>query len=180
MPAATAVPPVNSPALLVAGARFFIRRIPLAPNAPAAPQIELALETLSPFPLEQLFHGSVTDKAGQHALIYAAYRRNFSAAEQETWDQARVVISEFLLWAFTRRPNQAGAQLRHTATGIEIVAWDDASELPVLVLSREANDDEVESDPTPLLLELKRQTIRLHKPLARILIKRKVGLKKPN
>ncbi|MCP5529562.1 MAG: hypothetical protein H7A44_03895 [Opitutaceae bacterium] len=158
MPAATAVPPVNSPALLVAGARFFIRRIPLAPNAPAAPQIELALETLSPFPLEQLFHGSVTDKAGQHALIYAAYRRNFSAAEQESWDRARTVIPEFLLWAFTRRPNQSGAQLRRTATGIEIVAWDEASELPVLVLSRESHDDEAESDPTPLLLELKRRT----------------------
>ncbi|MEZ5414231.1 MAG: hypothetical protein R3F03_07945 [Opitutaceae bacterium] len=158
MPAATAVPPVHSPALLVPGARFFIRRIPLAPNAPASPQIELALETLSPFPLEQLFYGSVTDKAKQHALIYAAYRRNFSAAEQETWQQARTVVPEFLLWAFTRRPNRAGAQMRHTDHGIEIVAWDETSELPVLILSREADDPAAESDPTPLLLELKRRT----------------------
>lgn len=157
MPAATAVPPVHPPALLVPGARFFIRRISLAPNAPAAPQIELALETLSPFPLEQLFYGSVTDKAGQHALVYAAYRRNFSADEQESWNHARTVVPEFLLWAFSRRSNQAGAQIRHTETGVEIVAWDDASELPVLILSR-ATDDDAERDPTPLLLELKRRT----------------------
>lgn len=158
MPAATAVPPVNPPALLVSGARFFIRRIPLAPNAPIAPQIELALETLSPFPLEQLFYGFVTDKAAKHALVYAAYRRNFSTDEQDAWNQTRTVVPEFLLWAFTRRQNRTGAQLRHTDAGIEIVAWDDASELPALVLSREANGDEAEIDPTPLLLELKRRT----------------------
>lgn len=158
MPAATAVPTVNTPALLVPGARFFIRRIPLAPNAPLDPQIDLALETLSPFPLEQLFYGFVSDKAKQHALVYAAYRRNFSAEEQEAWHHARVVVPEFLLWAFSRRQGQAGAQLRYTDTGAEIVAWDEASELPVLILSRDSTSTEERIDPTSLLVELKRRT----------------------
>ena len=158
MPAATAAPTVDTPALLVPGSRFFIRRIPLAPDAPPGPQIDLALETLSPFPLEQLFYGFVTDSAKQHALIYAAYRRNFSAEEQEAWHQARAVVPEFLLWAFSRRQGPAGAQLRYTGTGAEIVAWDDASELPALILSHDSAGAAEQPDPTPLLLELKRRT----------------------
>ncbi|MCC6416429.1 MAG: hypothetical protein IT582_11020 [Opitutaceae bacterium] len=158
MPAATAVPPASVFAVLAPGARFFTRRIALVPSTPAGPQIELALETLSPFPLDQLFHGHVIDRAGRHALVYAAYRRNFPADELESWQQARAVVPEFLLWAFTRRQIEPGAQLRQTATGVEIIAWDDASELPALVLARPASDSGAPADAAPALLELRRRT----------------------
>lgn len=157
MPAAT-TPPNPHPVVLVPGARFFVRRITLAPDAPAEPQIELALETLSPFPLEQLFYGSVIDRASRHALVFAAYRRNFSADEQAAWDHAQIVVPDFLLWAFSQRQIRPGAQLRHTEHGSELVAWDEASELPALVLARETQAAAETIDSTPLLLELQRRT----------------------
>lgn len=157
MSAAKPVPPVSPPVVLVPGARFFVRRIPLAPDAPAAGQIELALESLSPFPPEQLYYGAVTDKAGRHALVYAAYRRNFSSAELASWHEARVVVPDFLFWAFASRKSGTKACLHPTASGIELIAWDNASELPALVLSRTAGDNG-QADPAPLVLELTRRT----------------------
>ena len=88
----------NQPVILLAGDRFFVRRIGLAANAPIGPQVELALETLAPFPLEQLYYGYLVDYTRRHALVYAAYRRSFTTEEQATWETARAVLPEFVLW----------------------------------------------------------------------------------
>lgn len=138
MPETTAHTATTSPpVILLAGDRFFVRRVPLVPGTPVDSQVELALETLAPFPLEQLFYGHVVDYKGQHALIYAAYRRNFSPAEQAAWETARAVLPEFIFWCAAARRSRAGTgSLRASATGLEAVAWDDASELPSQILSR--------------------------------------------
>jgi len=60
---------------------FFVRRVPLAPGGAAAGQVELALENLSPFPVDQLYYGHVASPAGDEALVYAAHRKQFSADE---------------------------------------------------------------------------------------------------
>ena len=65
--------------------RFFARRIPLLSTGGSAAQVELALEGFSPFPLEQLYHGYIATPAQDEALVFAAYRKQFTAAETASW-----------------------------------------------------------------------------------------------
>jgi hypothetical protein len=146
----------NQPVILLAGDRFFVRRISLVANSPIAPQIELALETLSPFPLEQLFYGYLVDYKRQHALVYAAYRRSFTAEEQMTWENARTVLPEFVLWGIAPRRSRAGTgSLRASEHVIEAVAWDEASELPGLILTRQVTPETTRALEAELLRDLK-------------------------
>jgi len=65
---------------------FFVRSVGLDPqNADTAGQVELALEGLSPFPVPQLLHGRLTREPATRALIFAAYRRRFTADEVDAW-----------------------------------------------------------------------------------------------
>lgn len=148
----------SAPVVLAAGARFFIRRITLAPDAPVENQTALALEALSPFPPEQLFHGYVVDAPRRHALIYAAYRRNFSAAEQADWDTAKVVLPDFVFWACTRRTTGRDALLHDTANTLTAIAWNDDSTLPTIVLARECTDATRSETRAQLLAELAGRT----------------------
>lgn len=78
--------------------RFFVRTIPIAADATAADvagQVELALETLSPFPVAQLYHGHFWFPGQPLALIYAAFRRRFTTDETDTWPDADLVIPAF-------------------------------------------------------------------------------------
>lgn len=163
MPTTTTSAPVATATLptvrLLSGERFFVRRIPIATDSPVTPQIELALETLSPFPIEQMFHGHVLDRMRRHAFIYAAYRRNFSAAEQSDWAHAENVIPEFLMHVFALRgPRATAATLHETDTALTAIVWDDLSELPSLLLQRPISADNREQTKTELLAELTRRT----------------------
>ena len=87
-------PPPRQAAVLPDG-RFFARVIDVAPDATAADvaaQVELALETLAPFPLPQLFHGHLWKAGIPRALVYAAYRKRFLADESDGWSSAEVVL----------------------------------------------------------------------------------------
>lgn len=119
--------------------RFFVREIPLDAAAPAASQVELALEETSPFPLAQMYHGFVTSPDGQRALAYAAYRRRFTDEEQAGWADASAVVPAFvaLLGAPPTVPTIA---LHVHPAGITGVAWDGKAKLPVAVVSRALAD----------------------------------------
>ncbi|MFZ9682671.1 MAG: hypothetical protein ACO3DQ_05630 [Cephaloticoccus sp.] len=158
MSAAHATPPDHPAVILVPGARFFVRRIPLAPDAPADKQVELAVEGLSPFPLEQLFYGWVASADKRHALVYAAYRRNFSADEIAAWNAPRLVIPEFAFWAFARRPASHAAILQESGDTLTALAWDRESTLPALVLCREPAPEAAQPDAAALVLEFFRRS----------------------
>ena len=67
-------PPAPRVALL-ADQRFFVRVVPVAGAATAADvamQVDLALETLSPFPPAQLYHGYYWVPGADRVLIEAA------------------------------------------------------------------------------------------------------------
>ena len=69
-------------AAMLPGNRFFVRR--LAVEGEDVPgQVNLALEAVSPFPLEQMLVGFVTSTDGQQVLAYAAHRRRFTAEERD-------------------------------------------------------------------------------------------------
>ena len=90
-------PPPPKVAIL-SDAVFFTRAVPIAPEATAAEvasQVEIALEALSPFPLAQLYHGYFWTPAATHALIFAAYRRRFTAEQTDLWADAELVLPAF-------------------------------------------------------------------------------------
>lgn len=111
---------------------FFVRRVKLDPAAPAATQVELALEVAAPFALEQLYYGYLAAPDGRTALAFATHRRLFPG---EGWPQAGVVlpVSAALLG---NPPAGERVRLWQAPGAVVAAAWDARSPLPVLVLAR--------------------------------------------
>jgi hypothetical protein len=83
---------------------FFTRTVPVAPDSPVGKkgvsaevtsQVELALESLAPFALEHMYHGYYWAPGSSHALVYAAYRRRFTAEQSSAWEGAELVVPAF-------------------------------------------------------------------------------------
>jgi hypothetical protein len=143
--------------VLLSSGRFFVRRIPVAPDSPVAAQVELALETLSPFPPAQLFHGYVLEEGGREALIFASHRRNYTAEETAGWSNATAVLPGFAPWLSADNLPAAGLGWRQQADSIEVLAWDGRSRLPQVVLARMIPTGESAAALRPALLEEARQ-----------------------
>jgi len=124
------------------GEKFFVRRVPLAPDGDASAQVELALEGFSPFPASQLYYGFRTNPTRTEALVFAAFRKNFPPEETATWADASAVLPTFSVWLGANAVPPAGISLRENDGELEAVSWDGRSELPAAVLVRpqEATD----------------------------------------
>lgn len=145
LPAVPSAPPL----LLARGDAFFVRRVDLAAGEPLGPQVTLALEGMAPFPPEQLYFGHLPAADGSAALVFAAFRRRFSAEETEAWDGAALVTAEFapLLAA---RPGADGAStdgvVLHVGDArIVAMAWRAGLELPVATLVRSGGEESVDA-----------------------------------
>jgi hypothetical protein len=118
-------PPPPKVALLPDGL-FFVRAVEVpADVAPAELnlQVELALETLAPFPLGQLYYGYFSAPGSGRALIFAAYRRRFTAEQVAAWDGMELVMPAFAaLLGSTVAP--ATTVLLASAEGLTAVHWD--------------------------------------------------------
>jgi hypothetical protein len=78
---------------------FFVRSVPVTEGATApdvAAQAELAVESLSPFPVAQLYYGHHWQPGSNHTLVYAAYRKRLTAEEVEAWSEAEAVLPSFV------------------------------------------------------------------------------------
>ncbi len=124
--------------VLVPGERFFVRRVPLAPEGDVGTQVELALEGLSPFPAGQLYYGFRTDSGRTQALVFAAYRKNFTPEETASWTGAAAVLPDFSVWLGPGSPPPAGVWVREHGGRVEAVAWDGRSQLAAALLVRAA------------------------------------------
>jgi len=85
--------------ILLADTLFFMRSVPVTEGATApevAAQAELAIEALAPFPIAQLYYGHHWLPGAVHALVYAAYRKRFTAEDVETWAGAEAVLPSFV------------------------------------------------------------------------------------
>jgi len=133
-------PPPN--VVLLSDAMFFSRALPVtagASPAEAATQVELALEGISPFPLAQLYYGWFWMPGVEHALVFAAYRRRFTAEQTEAWASAELVLPAFA--ALLGVENEAATTVvLHAPEGLTAVHWE-SSPVPVKVLSRELGAD---------------------------------------
>jgi len=90
-------PPPPKVALLPDGL-FFVRAVEVPADvvpAEVGVQVELALETLAPFPLAQLYYGYFWVPGGARALVFAAYRRRFTAEQVAGWDAAELALPAF-------------------------------------------------------------------------------------
>ncbi len=90
-------PPPPRVAVLPDG-MFFSRAIPVAPGSTrpeVVAQVGLALESLSPFPLAQVYFGYYWPQGADHALVFAAYRRRFTVEQVESWKGVQHVIPAF-------------------------------------------------------------------------------------
>ena len=129
--------------VLLPGEKFFVRRIQLTPGQDAAGQVELALETFGPFAPAQIFHGYCPSRDGKQALLFASYRKNFTAEEIAGWATAELVLPEFALWLATPNPPAAGTWLYENKDVLQLIAWD-GGELPAGLFFRKTDPTAVE------------------------------------
>lgn len=88
--------------IVLPDAHFFTHIQPLDPGTTPeniTPQIELALETHSPFPITQLYYGYLWQPGAPNALVYAAYRKRFLPEETENWSAAQLVLPSLAIAA---------------------------------------------------------------------------------
>jgi hypothetical protein len=123
--------------VLVPDALFFVRSVPVTEGATAAEvaaQVELAIETLAPFPVGQLYYGHQWLAGADHALIYAAYRKRFTADEVDAWPGAEVVLPSFVtLLAKGEAPKPATALVVPGAASVTGLYFADGSGVPTQV-----------------------------------------------
>ncbi len=82
----------------VRGDRFFVRQVSLPPGLKGQELdgfIELSLEEMSPFPMERLFYGFYVNEESGLAIVYAAYKRCFTAEEMQQWEKVEFVLPDF-------------------------------------------------------------------------------------
>jgi hypothetical protein len=118
-------PPPPKVALLPDGL-FFVRAVEIPAGVTAAEvglQTELALETLAPFPLAQLYYGHYWTPGSTRALVFAAYRRRFTAEQVDGWEGMELVIPAFA--ALLGGPaTPAATVLAASPEGLTALHWD--------------------------------------------------------
>lgn len=143
---------------------FFVRAVPVAPTSDAAEvaaQAELALETASPFPPEQLYHGFFWTPGADRALVFAAYRRRFTSEQTAAWAGAELVLPAFaaLLGA---APEPATSVVLAAPDGLTLIHWD-RGPVPALVafhaMPPEATDDDRAQARRALLRRVESRTV---------------------
>ncbi|WP_414661310.1 hypothetical protein [Horticoccus sp. 23ND18S-11] len=110
-------------------ALFFTRSVPVAREATpveAATQAELALESLSPFPLAQLYYGWFWAPGAESALVFGSYRRRFTGEQVAAWDGAELVLPAFCA-VLGARMEPATTVILSATDGLTAVHWEEAS-----------------------------------------------------
>jgi hypothetical protein len=127
--------------------RFFLRLVPVtdaATPADVTAQVELALETLSPFPPAQLYHGFYWTPGAPQALVFAAYRKRFTPEQTAEWAQAELVIPAFA--AFLGLAHEPATTLLFpSADGLTAIHWDSGT-VPTMVLTRTLTAEATDTD----------------------------------
>lgn len=126
---------------------FFSRSVPVTPGATpaeATSQVELALEAQAPFPLAQLYYGFFWVPGAERALVYASYRRRFTADQTAAWADAELVIpASVALFGGEAKP--ATTVVLSTPEGLTAIYWEAPlvpSRVAFSALTPEATDEE--------------------------------------
>ena len=125
--------------LLLPADAFFVRLLPLVAGEEVAPQVEIALENLSPFPRTQLYYGYILSSAQTSALIFAAYQKKFSREEVGRWVTAEAVLPEFL-GLLGEPPVIPTIRVWHQAGRSVAAAWSGQDSLPLAVVASSGDE----------------------------------------
>ena len=125
--------------LLLPADAFFVRLIPLVAGEAVAPQVEIALENLSPFPRTQLYYGYLLSSTQTSALIFAAYQKKFSREEVGRWATAEAVLPEFL-GLLGETPVEPTIRVWHQPGRSMAAAWNGQNSLPLAVVSSSGDE----------------------------------------
>ncbi len=130
--------------------RFFMRSVALTDEAEAGPiadQIELALEGMAPFPLSQTLWAYWTKPGCDHAMVFAAYQKRFTAEEMEAWSEAEWVTPRLSTLLIEENPSAATTYILTAEDGLTAVHFGDASGVPTQIravaLSPEVSEEEI-------------------------------------
>lgn len=143
--------------VLLPSHRFFVRLVPVveaATPADVAAQVGLALETLSPFPPAQLYHGYYWASGATQALIFASYRKRFTAEQVAEWKQAELVVPAFAAFLGVEH-EPATALIFPSADGLTAVYWE-SGPVPAAVLTRTLPPEATDADRAQVRDELLR------------------------
>lgn len=135
--------------VLVPDSLFFVRVVPIGEGVSAGDvsgQVQLALEGLSPFPLAQLYYAHYWVPGSRTALVYAAYRKRFTAEQLDTWAEAEMVIPAFAA-LLNARVEPATTLILNSETGITVLHWEKVG-VPSAIASRSWAED---TDPAEKL-----------------------------
>jgi hypothetical protein len=116
---------------------FFSRSIPIpagATRADVVAQVGVALESLSPFPLAQLYFGYYWPAGADRALAYASYRRRFTVEQLAEWAGAEHVLPAFASVLGCGVPPTTTIVLA-SDSGLTAVHWERGA-VPTVVLHR--------------------------------------------
>lgn len=145
-PAPSAPAASARPIALLPDHHFFVRVIPLATGEgvePVPAQVELALESLAPFPVGQLYYGHFTRPGAARAVVFASYRKRFPADESDTWGSADLVTPAFATLLGAPVPAGATTWVIDQPEGLTAVHFGDDSGVPtdvrMLTLSPDAD-----------------------------------------
>ena len=140
----TAPPPK---VVLLPDSLFFTRAVPVSEGVTAAevgPQVELALEGMAPFAVSQMYQGHFWRPGSKHALVFAAYRKRFTAEQTAEWADAEVVMPAFAA-VVAGKGGRGMTVLLTSAEGLTAVHWVADDPVPSTVITRvvpaEATDD---------------------------------------
>lgn len=143
--------------VLLPASKFFVRRISLVSGQDPDAQAALALEAIGPFAPGQLYYGYRPSADGTQALVFAAYRKNFSAAETALWVDADVVLPDFSPWLAADAPAAPAVWLLESEDGVAAIFWDGQGSLPAGVIVRERAGRPVEAIRQELLDEARKR-----------------------
>ncbi|PTX91644.1 hypothetical protein DB354_17395 [Opitutus sp. ER46] len=133
--------------MLLPDGLFFNRAVPISAGATpqeAATQVELALESIAPFPLSQMFYGWYWVPGADHAFVYAAYRRRFTTDQTASWGQAELVAPASAA-LFGGAVGPATTLLLAGAEGLTAVHWE-TPQVPSQVVYRPYAPEATEED----------------------------------
>ena len=143
--------------VVVPAEKFLCRVVPLSPSEDVPAQVMLAVESLAPLPLGQLFYGYRAAGDMRSALVWVACRRHFPPEETAAWSDAAAVVPGML--ALCQPPRERPVIITH-ADGVRLqaVAWGAEGSLPLCLLARALAANDPAAVEHALVREVERRT----------------------
>ena len=124
--------------IFLPGHFFFVQALEL-PQGMARSEldsfVEIALEERAPFPLPQLYYGAYHVEGSGRVLIYAAYNKRFTSGERELWEDADLVVPDFIS-VFGLASTQSALHVVLGDGAVTAVYFDGRDPVPARIASR--------------------------------------------